>query len=257
MRLTPDRGFASVGRDQRDVLAAADRDKDIGDDVEVLSDRTVLNDSVRFLDLVEVVRCVEEDRAGVDAGIDTQQRHADPIEVTPRQRPETPVRIAVLRADARVQNKGAEARDPENRLLEDDLAARDYEIRLQIREKLASFVRVGRRDDDPRHGGNVGRISLPQPSNLRVLPLALTACKPQPCEQPEGDHVKEAEPPNAPDFTPGSTPQPAAWITDDDETSQPQAARQPRRESLGVEAILFVTDQDHGWLLVLRMHARQ
>src|SRR5436309_15098529 len=110
-RLTPDGRRTSIDRYGWHLLAAAQRGEHVADRIEVLRDRPVLNDRVRLLDLVEVVGAVQKNRTRVDSRIDAQQRHADAVEIAPRQRPEAAVRVAVLGADAWMQDERADARE--------------------------------------------------------------------------------------------------------------------------------------------------
>ena len=90
------------------LVAVMEREQRSPDGVEVLEHHPVLDDGVRFNDLVHVARGVEVDRTGVDPGIHSKQGHADPLEIAIGERPETPVRIAILGADAGVQHERAD-----------------------------------------------------------------------------------------------------------------------------------------------------
>src|SRR5256885_3490031 len=230
--LTPDGGRPALDRNRLHLLAAAERGEDARDRVEVFRDGPVLDDRMRLADLVVAVRAVEEDRARVDPRIDAQQRHADALEVAARQCPEAAVRVAVLGADAGVEHERPHARDAEDRLLEDDLAARDREVWPQPLEELARLARVRRRHDDARNRREVRRIARPQPCDLRSRPRPIAPRQPQSRERAIRDDVEESKPADPSDFALCRAPEPAARITNDDETSQPQAARQPRREPL-------------------------
>src|SRR5215470_6164284 len=140
LRLTPDGGFATVDGNRGHVFAEGKCGEHARDCVEVLCDRAVLNDCVRLVNLVEVTCAVQEDRAGIDARIHTQQRHADALEVASRQRPETAVRIPVLRADAWMEHERSNSRDAEDGLLQDDFAARDRQVWPQPLEKRTRLL---------------------------------------------------------------------------------------------------------------------
>src|SRR5882672_1113572 len=209
--LSPDRGLASFGRYRRDVVAPAEAPEHFRDGVQVLCHRPVLDDRMRLVDLVEGIRSVQEDRSRIDPGIDTKQRHADAVEIAPRQCPEAAVRVSVLGADAGMQHEGSHAGNAEDRLLEDDLAARNREVRPELLEERLRLARVRRRDDDARHATEVCGVAAAQPGDLRGLPGPVAPRKPEACEQPERDDVKEAEPANPPEFTPRGAPL-AGWL---------------------------------------------
>src|SRR6185295_10989365 len=86
LRLTPDGRRASLSGDRPDGLSARECGEHACNRVEAVSDRAVLDDSVRFADLVELTPAMQEDRAGIDARIDAQKRHADALEIATRQR---------------------------------------------------------------------------------------------------------------------------------------------------------------------------
>src|SRR5262245_20356929 len=117
LRLTPDGGPAALDRNWLDTFAAGECGEHACNRVEVLRDRAVLNDGVRLFDLVEVTRTVQEDRAGVDAGIHAEKRHADALEIAARQSPEAAVGVPVLRADAWMENERPDPRNAEDGLL--------------------------------------------------------------------------------------------------------------------------------------------
>src|SRR5207248_8202047 len=98
----------SFDRHGLDTLAAAQRTEYPSDRVQVLRDRAPLDHRVRFLDLVERIGAVQEDRSGIDPRIDAQERHAYAIQVAARQRPEAAVRVAILGADPRMHHERAD-----------------------------------------------------------------------------------------------------------------------------------------------------
>src|SRR4029453_7518009 len=89
-RLTPYRG-SPVTALERPRLAVTDVDQRSRNRLEVFRHRPVLNDGVRFDALVEFTGRAQVDRAGVDAFIHSQQRGANVLEVSIRERPETAV----------------------------------------------------------------------------------------------------------------------------------------------------------------------
>ena len=66
-------------------MTVGSRDERVGDSIQVLEDDAVLNHGVWLPHFVERTGGVEQDRAGVDAAIDLEQRHADAGEIAVRE----------------------------------------------------------------------------------------------------------------------------------------------------------------------------
>lgn len=82
---------------------------------------------------------IAEHRAGVDAAIDSQERHADVLMIAGRARPEAPMCVAVLGADAGMHHEGAQLRDREHLFLQQRLAPRDDEVGRAIPDERFGF----------------------------------------------------------------------------------------------------------------------
>src|SRR5262249_15013567 len=74
--------------------------------------------------------------------------------------------------------------------------------------------------------------------------------------QAERGYVEKTDPAHTPDLSSRGAPQSAGRVTDEDETSQLQVARQPRCETLGGETIALVTDQHGSRRFLVRVHGR-
>lgn len=196
---------------------------------------------------VDTAAGMEVDRSRINPGIGPQQRHADALEIPVDERPEAPVRVSVFGADARMQNKGADARQRENLGPEDDLAARDGDIGLQPRQELTRGLRVRTRHDDLRHRCEVCGIGRAHPPDGVFSPRRVLSGEAETRIRSERHDIREPQQTDPPNLAPRGAPQPPRPVTDEDETSQFQCARQPRRERLAVEPILLVTDEHSCW----------
>lgn len=205
--------------DGRHLLAAAEREEDAADLVKVLDHRAVLNHRVGFADLVDGAGAVQINRTGVDAGVHLQQRHADALEVAVDQGPEAAVSIAVLRTDPGVHDKSPDARDLEDVALEDHLAARDRDVRLQALQERARLFAVRIRDDDARHRAEIGGVLFTQSRHGLRLPGLVRRGEAQPRVGAKGKDVDEVQPADAANLAPCGAAEPSWRITNDDETS--------------------------------------
>lgn len=86
---------------------------------------------MRLLHFVERNSGLEEHWAGINTAVDAQQRHAHAIEIAARQGPEAAMGVAILRTNSRMEGIGAMPRELEYFGLQDELAARDDQVRRQ------------------------------------------------------------------------------------------------------------------------------
>lgn len=216
----PPRGRATpVSGDDRDVVAPADRKQNPFDGLEILQHDPMLNHDVRFTYFVEVIPRLEIDRPGVDAGIRFEKRHPDAIEIAVDERPETAVGIAILRADARVQHERAGTRHLEDLRLQDHLAARDDEIRLDAHQKVAGLLAVRAGDDDLWNRVEVDGIPSSELADRARFPGGVTPGQTQTCVDSKRDDVEKAQEPDALQLPPRRAYESSASVTNDDETS--------------------------------------
>src|SRR5512138_58614 len=99
--------------------------------IEVIEHDLVLNSNVAILHFVEPRSEMPEDRSGIHALVDSQERHADARQVVRRKRPETPVGISIFGTYPGMKHERPEARDSEDTLGEDVLAECDDEVGLR------------------------------------------------------------------------------------------------------------------------------
>ena len=88
-----------------------------------------MNSDVRLAQRIEGVAVVAVYRTGIDAVIDRKKRHASIAGVVRSERPETTVRVAVLRTNARVQHERPESRRQVDRAFKQPFAARNGKVR--------------------------------------------------------------------------------------------------------------------------------
>src|SRR5688500_8095975 len=120
-RLPPNRG-GPTHRVERRRETAADGNELFAERDEILQDNPVLDDDVRLRDLVVRTAVVPVDGPRIDTGVDAEQGHPNFPVVIVCQCPEAAVRVAVLWADAGMQDERAVRGDREDRPPEESLA---------------------------------------------------------------------------------------------------------------------------------------
>ena len=188
------------------LLAATEGAQDTADFVEVVDHGAVLNDGVGVTDLVDVAGAVKVDRPGIDTGVNLQQRHADTVEIAVDERPEAAVRVAIFRADARVQDERAHTRNLEDLAFQNDLAAGNGEVRAQLLQERARLRAVRRRHDEARHRGQIDGVAVAQARDGLRLPRLVRGIQAQPGIRAKGDDVEKLEPADAANLAPGGAP---------------------------------------------------
>jgi hypothetical protein len=110
----------------------------------------VLNTNVTLLDLVELDSEMSEDRAGVHALVDPQERHSYTRQIVRCQRPEASVCVSIFGTNSRMKNKRPEARDRKDALGQDVLAERDDNVGLRRFDEGLALPGGRRRNFDDR-----------------------------------------------------------------------------------------------------------
>src|SRR5882762_2328716 len=105
--------------------------------------------------------------------------------------PETSVRVAVFRANARVHDERSNTWDGEHLLLDNELAACNHQVRLGSANELFDLwgVRRMRADDRRFHG----RIALAEGLHLAIGPLRIRGRKKELVEKAKGEDVKKTQ----------------------------------------------------------------
>jgi hypothetical protein len=217
----------------------------------------VLNHDVRLSNFVEVAACVQVHWSRVDAGVRLEERHSDAVEIAIDESPEASVRVAVFRTDARMQHERADTRHLQNLGLQDELAARNHQIGSSLFEELARVITIGTVDHDSRNPIELHWIALPELAHCARFPGGIPSGQPQPREDSERHDVEKPPHSDASNLPSRGPPEPPASVTDDDETSQFQRARQPRGEGLVIERAPLVTDENRRRHMRVCVHAGQ
>ena len=105
----------------------------------MLHDRTVLEDYMGFAGIPRLEPVLIVNRPSVYAFIYAKQCCSDITFIPFCKRPETAMRITILRADPGMQNIGSMERDGEDILPEEVFAAGDDDIRPSLGEEVANL----------------------------------------------------------------------------------------------------------------------
>lgn len=201
----------------------------------------VLRDDVRFVGVGGDGE-VPEDRTGVDAAIDAQQRDADIRPISPRARPEAAVRVAILRADAGMQHEGAERRDREDRFFEERLAACDRQLRRAGADERFG-VRCIRRRDEKRWRIRRSRKSPSEILQIAHFPCVVRFRARQAIPDAKGQHIQEPPRADALHLTRDSPAEPRPALTDHEHTRNGRPGSEPADQSLAVERRVLMADE--------------
>src|SRR6266545_1676821 len=157
--------------------------------------------------------------------------------------PEAAVRVAVLRTDPRMEDERPGRRQRKDLLAEQALATGQREVGTEPADESRRLgaVRTGGRE----HGGLWAerRVRGAQPLERAGLPGAVLRGEEQPLEQSKGEHVEEAEGPDATDLALDAQPQAPRGLTDLDDADQVREGAQPTRHADPVERLVVVADE--------------
>ena len=143
-----------------------------------------------------------------------------------------------------MKDERAAARNTEDARVEDELAPGDHQIRLKSLQKALHVARVGALDDQCGHVVEASRIQRAEPGDLLRDPgpvgpgLAQTVVGAERQDVQEPDHAHPANlPPDPPDEDPGR-------VAQHDEAHQLQRTREPGGQSLAIEGVPRMADED-------------
>ena len=107
--------------------------------VQVIENRPILNNDMRFAAFVVAATIVAEDRTCVYTTIDSQQRHPYPLKIVIRQRPEAAVGIAVLGANSWMHHERSAGGNSKDLFFQNEFAAGDRQVGLNAAKKFAGL----------------------------------------------------------------------------------------------------------------------
>src|SRR5688572_5418330 len=141
---------------------------------QILEHDAMLNHDVRLGSLVERIAEVAEDRPRVHAAIDLEQRQPHAREVTVRERPETAVRVSVLRTDAGMKHERPSGWNREHARPDDLLAEGEHHVWPVLPNERLDLGRVGAARPDHRDGRRHGRVARLHLGERPIEPLRIT-----------------------------------------------------------------------------------
>lgn len=225
----------------RDCGTLRDADEAVANRVEMIEHDAVLRHDVRFGRIARDAE-VADHWPGIDAPVDAEQRHADVLDVAGRTRPETAVRIAVFRTDARVHHERPEPRNGKHGFLQKRLASRDRQVRRAVADERLGLGRVRRRDDDFRRVRPSRKLRSQRVDPL-YLPCAIRRRVRETIPGSEGKHIQEPPRADALDLACDPLTYARARLADDDDAGNGRKRCEPPRQAVAVEERIVVADE--------------
>jgi hypothetical protein len=144
-----------------------------------------------------------------------------------------------------MQNIGPEAGKIENIWRENVFAARQCEVGIQPRNEGPNLLIVRMIG---HQGGNIleaGRIAVLQTLRFLTHPSRILPGISQPVEEPKKHYVQQSKEAHPAILSPQFPRKGAAPVSQKNDSDQGKRVRQPTRDPLAVDGVIFVADQNH------------